>query len=255
MWDWDTIKNYANNAKERILGNPMKASITLHKAPKKPSQEAPQMGISTRDVLNGGLTGAGSRLTQENHVLHVQYNPSSISFRANATSQAVQTLRQFGQTDYPSHVMKPPSITMSVELCFDAVNVKDSFMADKLEALSVSGVVSSRAASRNTYTVQPQTNGLLALVLFKDYQLVTFNWAGLSFEGEVCEAQAKYMMFSVSGQPVRSTVNLQIRQQLSGGSNNWNAAFDRCFGKSGDDNQSGRKNAGQAVSNLLNLGW
>jgi hypothetical protein len=201
----------------------------------------------------GGLMGA--------HVLQVQYNPSSITFRANASERAVQTLRQYGDNNMPTQITHPPSITMSVELIFDAVNVKDSFTADKLEIASVSGVVSSTAAIvralTDPYTVQPQTNGLLALIMVNKCQRLTFHWSDTTFSGEVNETQARYTMFSVGGRPVRSTVQLQIRQQMENKKEKqrWNDKFDKCFGDESFAGDSGRISANQAVGNLLNLGF
>jgi len=158
----------------------------------------------------------------------------------------------------PTQITHPPSITMSVELIFDAVNVKDCFTADKLEIFSVSGVVSSLAKLiRDPYTVQPQTNGLLALGMLSKYRRLTFHWSDTTFSGEVSETQARYTMFSVAGRPVRSTVQLQIRQQLENKNEKqrWNDKFDKCFGNESFAGDSGRISKNQMVGNLLNLGF
>jgi len=254
------------NAAASILGNPKKAFLVIHK--ERPEQSNPKTIVENTErmltILNAGgggaLAAAGG--VANAHVMQVQYNPSTISFRASADAEVVPALRQQGGNSVQNQITQPASIIMSVELIFDAVNVKDSFMYDKLEGTSVGGVVSSIAAITNAvrkkpYTVQPQTNGLLAMVLFKEFQRVTFHWADTTFTGQVSEAQAKYKMFSVSGRPVRSAVQIQIRQCLDNKEEaaRWDEKFNKCFGKETAEGDYGRKNIGQYTSNLINLGF
>jgi len=251
-----------SNAGASILGNPKKAFLVIHKEPAKDTD--PKVIIEKTEKMLG-ILGDGSNvlgITGPAHVMQVQYNPSTISFRASADAETVPALRQQGGNSVQNQIIQPASIIMSVELIFDAVNVKDSFMYDKLEAASLGGVISSVAAGINIkkkkpYTVQPQTNGLLAMVLFKEFQRVTFHWADTTFTGQVSEAQAKYKMFSVSGRPVRSAVQLQIRQCLDNTAEDkrWQEKFNKCFGDKDTGGDFGRKNIGQYTSNLLNLGF
>ena len=190
--------------------------------------------------------------------LEVQYNPSTISINANANNVPFQYLQQNLDNGIPNQNTRPPSIVLAVDLIFDAVNNKDAFMMDKfrLSAGDVVSAVSAVSTAKNGgYTVQPQTNGLVAALMRESTRNVTFQWADLSFTGEVSEVQARYTMFSVSGKPVRSVVRLNIVQQVTGSSAAaaWNRAFDKAFGNQDVSTSTGGKSALSQLSNLLNI--
>jgi hypothetical protein len=144
---------------------------------------------------------------------------------------------------------------------FDAVNVKDSFMADKfrLSASDVLGaaVTAGRELLGKTFTVRPHTNALLYMLMRKESSVVTFHWANMTFHGLVSEVHARYAMFSVSGEPVRSFVDLSIEQRVTGNTENqyWEKAFDKCFGDQDMPGIFGGQLKGQTVGNILNLGF
>jgi hypothetical protein len=140
------------------------------------------------------------------------------------------------------------------------VNVKDSFMADKGDIANLGGAVTSASSAvqrgmGKVYSVRPQTNALLAATLRQTTNHVTFYWAGVAFNGIVTQAQARYTMFSVSGQPVRSVVKVVIEQKMGGvDSIYWVQAFDKCFGDANAGGEYGGQSVGQYAGNLLNLG-
>jgi hypothetical protein len=170
-------------------------------------------------------------------------------------------LQQNVVAEIPPQFTRPPSVVMSVQLVFDAVNVKDSFMADKFR-LSVSdaiggAVTAVRVLRGKKFTVRPHTNALLYMLMRKESARVTFHWADMTFHGLVNEVHARYTMFSVSGEPVRSFVDLSITQRVTGNTENqyWEKAFDKCFGEQDTDGLFGGQQTGQSVGNMLNLGF
>lgn len=195
------------------------------------------------------------------HKLEVQYNPNTISIQANAKPTPFQYLQQNIDSGIPTQNFRDPSVVLSVELTFDAMNPKDAFMLDKLrisagDAVSaVSGVVKNLTG--NGYTVQPQTNGLIAALIRDSTRSVTFKWADMSFTGELTEASATYTMFSVSGKPIRSVVHLNITQQVNMESDisYWDKAFDRSFGEKDNASTSGGRSFANRYGNLLNIGF
>ncbi|MDR1572686.1 MAG: hypothetical protein LBS24_00040 [Clostridiales Family XIII bacterium] len=252
-----------------VLGNPKKAFLVIHR------QEAFETsgGSSVSELaekvllLSANADMGGAEISQllggaaKAHVMQVQYNPSSIEFLANSEPIPVNRLQQNVVSNIPSQHTRPPSVSMSVELVFDAVNVKDSFMADKANITGgLGGVVTAGAGVVNRakgaeYTVRPQTNALLAAVLRQTTNHVTFHWSGMTFNGIVTQAQARYTMFSVSGRPVRSVVRLVFEQKLNKVDEKyWENAFNKCFGDESADGVSGGRSLGQSAGNLLNLG-
>lgn len=215
---------------------------------------AASMLASTARRLNAGVPQSTAQTgTAVKPYLEVQYNPASIRFSANAESVNMRSLQNTLQSDVINQTCVPPSVQMSVELIFNDVNVKDSFMADKFR-VSANDLVTDTASIINAlkggYSVQPQSNGLLAATLCDSNRSVTFQWADTSFSGEIVDVQVRYTMFSLSGEPVHSVVTLYIEQKIEGTAEDkqWNQAkFDACF--SGKQSRS----IGQTVGNLLNI--
>lgn len=210
----------------------------------------------TADKLNaGGLTNPNvidTKLSAARY-FEVQYNPASIQFSANADCVQMQNLQNSMEEGVISQRCRAPSVMMTVDLIFNEVNIKDSFMMDKFR-VSVNDVVTDVAAAvtaaKGGYTVQPQSNGLLAATFDEQDRFVTFQWADMCFSGELTDVSVRYGMFSVSGKPVHSVVTLRIQQQLNTAADDaaWNQKkFDECF------NGSKKNGVGQKVGNLLNI--
>ncbi|MDR1247530.1 MAG: hypothetical protein LBK57_11015 [Clostridiales Family XIII bacterium] len=259
------IKQIASNAAASVLGNPKKAFLVIHKdisSTPESVAELAEKALRLSESVNpdsaaiSGIFGAAN-----SHVLQVQYNPSAISFRANSEPIPVNRLQQNVVSEIPPQFTRPPSVVMSVQLVFDAVNVKDSFMADKFR-LSASDAIGGaatalRVLSGKKFTVRPHTNALLYMLMRKESSFVTFRWSNMTFHGLVNEVHARYAMFSVSGEPVRSFVDLSIVQRVAGATGNkyWEKAFDKCFGEQDVAGLFGGQSAGQYVGNMLNLGF
>ena len=225
------------------------ASKTASALSKKPGTG---LGATVSALAGGGMGGS--------HVLEVQYNPNSISLQANSSPTPFQYLQQNFDSTIPTQNFRDPSVVLSVELTFDAMNPKDAFMIDKFrlsagDAVSaVSGLVQ---AGKGGYTVQPQTNGLLAALIRDSTRFVTFRWADMAFTGELTEASATYTMFSVSGKPVRSVVRLNITQNVDSKSDisYWDTAFTKTFGASDAAATKGGRSFADRYGNLLNIGF
>lgn len=189
------------------------------------------------------------------HVMQVQYNPSSLHIQANAEQIPFTFLQQNIDAGVPNQNMRPPMVVLSVEMFFDAMNPADAFMFDKLRlslGSAVSDVAGVMKSKMGGYTVQKQTNGLVATVLRPKTKTVTFHWADMAFTGEVIEVEANYIMFSVSGKPIRSKVRMNISQKVESEADReyWRSALDNVFA---EGNTAILKNTDQKVGNLLNL--
>lgn len=259
------------NPMAAALGSVQKALLVIHKEDamlvdssqvaantqaalaKAASSGVPGAGAATMAATSAALTGAGMKST----VLQVQYNPASLSIQANAEPIPFTYLQQNIDSGIPNQSPRPPMVVLSVELIFDAMNPKDAFMLDKLLP-STGGAVSSVAGAIKTaagdgYTVQPQTDGLVAALMRPSTRVVTFRWADMAFTGQIFEVQAQYTMFSVSGKPIRSRVRMNIAQQVESNADiqHWDQALDQMFQNGNDVSSKGRD---QTLGNLLNLG-
>lgn len=251
---------------DNITGKLEKAILVIH------GNDTGKVEMSSKDVVelaraallvqaipgaipNGqGLPISASQIGQP-QVLQVQYNPASLELQGNADTIPYIQMQQNIDAGVPNQKERPPMVALTVELYFDAMNPQDAFMFDKLR-LSVGAVVNAvkRAGKMETggYTVQHQTNGLLATVLRPETRLVTFAWGDLAFTGVLFEMQADYTMFSPSGRPVRSKVRLNIAQQVDANVDAvyWDKALDKVFN---EDGVRTAMDATQKNGNLLNL--
>lgn len=251
----------ASTLADSALGSVQKALLIIHKLDA--SQiDSSQVAASAANALQGAAAGmaATSAAMQgagmNTSVMKVQYNPTSLSIQANAEAIPFTYLQQNIDSGVPNQSPRPPMVVLSVDLIFDAMNPKDAFMAEKF-SLSTGGIVSSVAgaaqAAKGGYTVQPQTDGLIAALMRPSTRVVTFRWADMAFTGQLIEVQAEYTMFSVSGKPVRSKVRMNIAQQVESDADiqYWDKVLDTTFSGNGE---AGGKDMGQKLGNLLNLG-
>ena len=237
-----------------VIGITEKARLVIHESGGAEKLNSQKIASSTANILSGAANpaaGMGSR----QHMLEVQYNPSSLTIQANAEAIPFKTILQHVDNGVPAQNLRAPMVVLSVELVFDAMNTQDAFMMDRTR-LSLDTVASDvRAIAqefKGGYSVQPQTEGLLATILRPSTKLVTFVWADICFTGQVMEAEAHYTMFSPSGRPIRSVVRLNISQQVESEADSeyWENAMDEVFGTAG---MFEGKGAGQKLGNILNL--
>lgn len=250
-----------NTLATSALGSVQKALLVIHKLDAAEVNSA-QVAVSAANALQGAAAGMGATSAamrgagMQANVMQVQYNPTSLSIQANAEAIPFTYLQQNIDSGIPNQSPRPPMVVLSVDLIFDAMNPKDAFMAEKF-SLSTGGIVSSAAgvaqAAKGGYTVQPQTDGLIAALMRPDTRVVTFRWADMAFTGQLIEVQAEYTMFSVSGKPIRSKVRMNIAQQVESDADiqYWDKVLDTTFSGNGE---AGGKDMGQKLGNLLNLG-
>ena len=247
-----------------VMGGVQKAMLIIHKdsVENVNTAEVSEMTQYVLSIASGlgdsSAEGVGNLLSAaqvDATVMQVQYNPASISIQANAQDILFTSLQQGLEGAVPNQNIRPPTVMLSVELIFDAMNPQDAFMMDKFR-LSTGSVVSDVAGAvqnkKGGYTVQPQTDGLVAALLRAETRTVTFRWADMAFTGQLNEVRATYTMFSVSGKPIRSRVLLNIAQQVESKSDikYWDQALAKVFA-SGNDVEL--KKPAQQLGNLLNL--
>lgn len=190
--------------------------------------------------------------------VRVQFNPSSISF----TGQGGQIKResvggsgenQFQQVDIPSETV------MTIELYFDDLNNMDAFMSDSLNVYTPGGVYQNIKAVAN-YSVRDISELFVAAMVQSYTRIVGFVWNKMTFWGEMVGANCQFTMFNKKGEPIRSKVTLQIRQDQAVSANGvinpyatekqWIKAFNDMFKADTGKGLMGNENK---ASNLLNF--
>lgn len=259
--DKNLFSSYTNDLKASITGKTEKAILLIDTGSSSAQSTAggAEAGLTERatSALLEGTEAIGLGRTSGVYRLSVQYNPSKIRFRATTSDSEFRCLQQNMDPDIPAQHTRPASVVMSVTLVFEQINIKDCFMAEKFKVSTqdVAQLALNKGLNKKTYSVQTVTNAFIGMLMSEDTRTVTFQWAEMSFTGEVSEARAEYKMFSISGQPVYSEVTLNLSQRIDDSSNEqrWNDAFNKCFG-TGALSQTGGKSTVEGLSNLLNIG-
>lgn len=241
-------------------------------------QEVIGFSDNIRKSLTAAVTGTGSRVVQtygsitgdwmENAVrrnryncMEVQYNPSTIYMETVAGSQMDYRSPNLGDagSNMLQQNVEPAATILSVELLFDQVNAQDSFMVTNLSPNIGNLVTAGMNLAKGSYSVKPQMDGIMALLTRPLTRHVIFFWSKMCFQGELTNVNAKYTMFNTSGNPVRGTISLNIRQSddpdATYENTYWEQAFTKVFGEStAAASLQGKSTASKILSNsVLNL--
>ncbi|MCL2035967.1 MAG: hypothetical protein FWG83_01090 [Oscillospiraceae bacterium] len=239
-----------------VLGFNQKAKLVIY------TDTGSTMGSSAiADAASAALESAGSAIPGGDfHSLQVQFNPASIKFEANSVPVQAKYLQDRFDASIPNSQKRKESIFMTVDLIFDDVSNKDAFHGDKFR-ISASDVLAAAGTLTKElmggYSVQKQTNGLIAAIMRESTRVISFVWAKMKFTGILHEVQAKYTMFSISGKPIRSVVTLSLQQVMTAGENKtWDKAFSDFFGAPGmDTDMISGKSMLQDIQKFINIGF
>lgn len=144
-----------------------------------------------RDRLSGKSSEHHDRNGEENPIIKVQFNPSSLSFstydRKWQEQKKKTTLTQSGQEKMAAAFADDPdsSINVSFKLIFDRSIEKDS-------------------------DVQPDVEKFIAMVRDPYVRQAAFCWGDLSYKGVLKNVEAEYLLFNSLGVPTRATVTLTL---------------------------------------------
>lgn len=209
-----------------LLGIVSKAVLVVKRESMRASDTTTSSSLSSLSSALSSSMDVGSVLTTEH--IEVEYNPTSLSIMANVEPTAIKSMQQGSDANALVQCTRPPSLVLTVELIFDAVNNQDCFYYD-CYSLSVSTITGGISSLATTHTVRPQMEGLAALMLNNDLREVSFVWDEMVFTGQVNHVTSTYTMFNRSGVPVRGTLQFQILQSIGsdGTKEYWKTAFEK----------------------------
>lgn len=192
-----------------------------------------------------------------------QYNPETIDLSGQQGSFMARQGAPSSGLNELSMTNIDAETKLAFKVIFDQVNSHDAFMADKLRLTSGTDILNTITMFCNTYSVQGDVDGLLAITTQPVTRRVIFCFGRMFFSGEVEAVTARYTMFSPSGRPVAAEVDFSIRQsrncqvkttqaELNQYDNGyWDRAVEDFFGKAGEDSKIDLRPFG--LGNLLNL--
>ena len=193
------------------------------------------------DTAKNKMKGAAleAELKAKNFVsMTVQYNPSSIRLMASggafynyegAGDKAVSQVSTFD---------KPSTVHFYVTLIFEDINDQDAFGYQDIALNIGTGIELGKSIYQNVtgkgYSVRPQVEALISLLMHKRTQQVIFYWSEMFFHGMLTNVEANYTMFNKKGHPIRAEVQLKLQQSDSNSMfpsdvKAWDGAFDTAF--------------------------
>ena len=196
-------------------------------------------------------------LATNKKVFTVQFNPSSLRLSGHS-GEVMPKLNYDAENDEASVAPVDTTISLSVDLLFDSMDVQDAFMSDKISSSTTdigkgvaNGILS--ATGNKKKTIQRQVEGFIGALRNENTRLITFHWGEMSYSGVLRSVSAEYTMFNVTGEPVRAIVSLTIMcVDASIWPNSvavWQEQYKNAFG---NGNESFVKTS-QKMGNLLNL--
>ena len=107
------------------------------------------------------------------------------------------------------------TVTMSVQLLFDACDPQDAFMADKSNTSVTSmatgiGKAVLTGFNKKKISVQSDVEGFIGAIRNPNTRIITFHWGKISYSGVLRSVRTVYTMFNITGDPIRATMDLSI---------------------------------------------
>ena len=201
--------------------------------------------------------------------IKVQYNPSTLEFTSRGGTMISRYSGVGGDgTGSFQKANIPYEVVLNMDLIFDDTENSDAFSI--MDAGSYSGTgavkrVTSGLENRNrngtfkkAHTVQDISELFVAAVTTPFTRAVCVIWNKTVFWGELCGVTVEYIMFNRVGNPIRSKVHLEIRQDTEkmpkAKADRWNAAYKDLFTTAEKLATDSRlSSTGNLASNLLNL--
>ncbi len=219
------LKTRKKSAAKKMGNNATAASLGAATTQTKVNEKTLQAELSLKGFLS----------------MDVQYNPNSI--RMNTVAGAIETYEGIGDKgmNQITRANKNVSTYMTVTLIFEDIEVADAFGTQDNLGLNVEGIKSTvkstvtNLVNSDGYTVRPQVEALISLLIYKRTRQVIFYWSEMFFHGELMEVNANYTMFNKKGHPIKAEVTLVIQQPdandvFKSDVAYWDDAFDAVFG-------------------------
>lgn len=143
----------------------------------------------TKSVLSG-LSAKRSAAMASAKTFKVQFNPSTLSFSSGTQTEPAEkkslTRGEKGQVAECNVTDEYKPLTLSFQLVFD------------------------RSSSLIDTSIQPEVEGLLAIIKNPYIRQVAFHWGTMYYSGKITNMKVNYTMFNLVGIPMRATVDMTM---------------------------------------------
>lgn len=281
--------SFATMLEKNVTGSVGKACILMHRMPE--NGELPDLSDSNKisSYYQSNLVNLGQRLqSQANGVtsmdtdlvgrntqnvdnytrINVQYNPSTLHFSSRGGNSISRSAVAANGSNAFQKDCIPYEVILNMDLVFDDTDNQDAFSTLDAGSYSATGLTKLAAKSIYNYaTTKSVTKGhsvqdiseLFVAAIAETYtRMLCVIWNKSVFWGELCGVNVEYTMFNSAGNPIRSKVHLEIRQdtKVTPGvsAQTWSNAYNNLF-KAADTLASSKRltSSSSMVSNILNL--
>ncbi len=196
--------------------------------------------------------------------LKVQYNPSSVSLVSRG-GEYVGRYGGVGGTDSGAlqKNIQPEEVVLSMELIFDDTVISEAFSAFDASNYSPTGVakkiatkVSNSSEDFSGYSIRNATELFVAAMTSAHTRVVCVAWKDMVFWGELTGVNAEYTMFNSKGNPIRSKVQIEVRQdgRIAEDATNWVSSYKNLEKNAAKLSSSSTLTSSSSLtSNFLNL--
>lgn len=201
--------------------------------------------------------------------IKVQYNPSTLEFTSRGGTMISRYSGVGGDgTGSFQKANIPYEVVLNMDLIFDDTDNSDAFSMMDAGMYSATGAAKKLTSGivnrkqngtfQKAHTVQDISELFVAAVTMPYTRAVCVIWNKTVFWGELCGVTVEYIMFNRAGNPIRSKVHLEIRQDTQkmpkGQTDRWNEAYENLFRSGEKLAQDGKlTSTSNLASNLLNL--
>ncbi len=283
--------SFSSMLQKNVTGTVSKACILMHKIPEggiPDMSNAENRTSSYQNLVSMGeklVSTAKSVTTMDANILNedelaqnnfvkldVQYNPSTLHYSSRGgTSISRSNVAANGSNAFQKDNI-PYEVILNMDLIFDDTENSDAFSV--LDAGSASWTGAAKKGVNALYNLATSEKGnksltrghsvqdiseLFVAAIVETYtRMVCVVWNKSVFWGELCGANVEYTMFNSAGNPIRSKVHLEIRQdmQVTPGVSavTWNTAYNNLFTAANKLSSSKKLTSSSSmVSNILNL--
>ncbi len=196
--------------------------------------------------------------------LKVQYNPSSVSLVSRG-GEYVGRYGGVGGTDSGAlqKNIQPEEVVLSMELIFDDTVISEAFSAFDASNYSPTGLVkkiatkvSNSSEDFSGYSIRNATELFVAAMTSAHTRVVCVAWKDMVFWGELTGVNAEYTMFNSKGNPIRSKVQIEVRQdgRIAEDATNWVSSYKNLEKNAAKLSSSSTLTSSSSLtSNFLNL--
>ena len=221
-----------------VLKKRNKSSSTIAKRAGQSVNQAALVAAATANKMTEAELSA-SMLSKGFLPFSVQYNPASLNLRTvggrfvQYQSMGNENMNSLTATD------KKTSTHLSVQLIYEAIENADAFGSSSLGVNADDVINTGKSVIKNLagggYSIKKQVEGLISLLMTKEYRQVIFVWNNMFFHGELISVNANFTMFNKLGNPIKATVDLEIQQSngnaiFASDRQYWNEVFDEVYG-------------------------